>query len=84
MKVPPVSTAVRVTLAGRPTFNAIVTRSHEYSGMIEIWAPPATRMPLYRSGEQWRDGDRRTARVEVLELETSDSNRRCSCLSDSL
>jgi len=43
-------------------------RAHEASGTIEIWAPPATRMLLYRSGEGWRDGDRRAARVEVVEL----------------
>jgi hypothetical protein len=68
MTVPRVSTSVRVTLAGSSTFNAVVTYAHAYSGMIEIWAPPATRMMLYRSGEQWRDGDRRAARVEVVDL----------------
>jgi hypothetical protein len=36
MKVPRVSAAVGVTLAGRPTFKAVVTRAHEYSGTIEI------------------------------------------------
>jgi len=68
MRVPPVSASLNVTLSGRPTFKAVVTRAHEGSGTIEIWAPPATRMMLYRSGEGWRDGDRRAARVEVVEL----------------
>jgi hypothetical protein len=68
MRVPPASTSINVTLAGRPTFKAIIMHAHEGSGAIEIWAPPATRMLLYRSGEGWRDGDRRAARVEMVEL----------------
>jgi hypothetical protein len=68
VRVPPVSASINVTLAGRPTFKAIVMQAHQASGTIEIWAPPATRMLLYRAGEGWRDGDRRAARVEVVEL----------------
>lgn len=68
MTIPPASTPINVTLSGRPTFKAIVTRAHEGSGTIEIWAPPATRMMLYRSGDGWRDGDRRAAWVEVVKL----------------
>ena len=68
MRIPPVSASLSVTLAGRPTFKGIVIQAHEASGTIEIWAPPATRMLLYRSGEAWRDGDRRPASIESVEL----------------